>query len=910
MPLDTGPNDDHRGATDDIAPITVGGSPQSGVIGTGDDIDRFRVDLVAGQRYRFSLDTAMYHAEISLSRSNTVLADDNGGSKGGPTQIDYTAEVTGTYYLDATGLGNVGNYTVQASLLSSPVVTPQPAVTPQPTPVGPTDDYPATNDTNGTVVVNGGASAGKLEQRDDVDSFRIVLDAGTAYLLTLEGQLDGLGMDTWLRVRAEDGRTLASDDDGAGTKNGASRLAFTPTYTGTYYLDVSSDSGALGSYRIAASGDDFADTTATRGLIVLDRPPVNGTIERPQDTDVLRVDLRAGTLYRFQVDGLTLDNLHLAVQAADGWRTGGTLGQLNYLARTDGTYYIFINARDSAATGTYSVTATTVADDLPASNATPGVIQTSGAKSTATLEALEDVDRFRIDLVGGTSYKVAAATTDSGRQGFYNLRLLGQDGAEIAVSGSSGTKNGTAVVPDSQMTFTAPATGTYYVDVWGPAGGYQVSAVTPLSMISATPADSTADVPRSTNLVLTFPRAVQAGYGYVNIQTSPNGGSVQRIFIGDTSQVSIAGPVVTIDPAHDLSAGIRYFVSIDRGALRDADGNPSVGMEDGKSLSFTTQASNRVPTATDHTLGVRQGDVVTGLLPAATDADADSISYEVQEQPRQGHVVIEPDGRYTYEAPFLSSGADQFRFSVKDSQGGMSVYTATVSVAALPAVEGTAQADALSAATGPHRYLGLDGNDRITTGASADIVDGGGGIDTLVLSVPRSAATLQHRSDGGWTISSSPSGTDQVFGVERVRFSDVSIALDIGGAAGQVARVIGAVMGPAKVQDAALIGRYLALADSGVSGDQLVHQALADPLFAALAGSRSNADVIKHVYTNLVGSAPGANDLSFLSSLITGGQYTQDSLLWWAASLDLTAVRIDLNGVADHGLSFLPVAAP
>ena len=83
---------------------------------------------------------------------------------------------------------------------------------------------------------------------------------------------------------------------------------------------------------------------------------------------------------------------------------------------------------------------------------------------------------------------------------------------------------------------------------------------------------------------------------------------------------------------------------------------------------------------------------------------------------------------------------------------------------------------------------------------------------------------------------------------------------------------------------------------------------LADPLFASLAGSRSNEDVVKHVYTNIVGRAPSAEEVAQYSGLITGGQYTQESLLWWAAGLDETAQRIDLNGLAAHGLDFLPVA--
>jgi hypothetical protein len=890
MPLDTGPNDDHR-ATDEITAIAIGGGPQSGVIGVGGDIDRFRVELIAGQSYRLTMETAMYNVELALSYSNTVFASDRGGSKGGPTQIDFTAQASGTYYLDAFGLGNTGAYTVQASLISPPVVTPQPS------PVDPTDDYPASTSTNGMVVVNGGASAGKLEQRGDVDYFGVALDGGTTYIFTLQGQRDGLGMDTLLGLRAGDGRILASDDDGAGTKDRDSRLAFTPSSSGIYYLDVSSDRGQVGSYSIAASGDDFANTpAATRGVLVLDGSAVNGTIERQGDTDVMRVDLRAGVLYRFQVDGASLNDPDLELLQPDRWKTGsydeGRSDELTYMARSDGTYYIFIDARDSAATGSYSV-----------------IIQTSGARSTGTLDALEDVDRFKIELTGGTSYKVAASSTGASGYATYRLSLLAQDGNEIAASGTTGTKNGPAV-SNSVMTFTAPSTGTYYVDVSGAPGGYQVSAVTPLTLVAAAPADSADGVARSANLVLTFPRAVQANYGHVNIQTSPDGGTVQRIFIGDTSQVSIAGPVVTIDPAHDLTAGTRYYVSIEQGALKDSDGNLSAGLEDGRSLSFTTMAGNRAPTAADHALVVTQATKATGVLPAAVDADGDSVTYLIRELPEHGRVTISSDGHYTYEPFFYFNGADHFRFSVKDSQGGTSHYTASVDVVALPAVQGTAQADTLTAAAGSHRYFGLDGNDRITTGPGADIVYGGMGIDTLLVASAREAVTLLRRHDGSWSVGRTAADTDQLTNVERVQFTDRSTALDLNGSAGQVARVIGAIFGAAKLHDATLVGRYVALADGGVGGEHLVHEVLADPLFASLAGSRSNEDVVKHVYRNIVGQTPGAGEVDYYSSLISDGHYTQDSLLWWAASLDLTAQRIDLNGLANQGLDFLPWTGP
>jgi hypothetical protein len=68
--------------------------------------------------------------------------------------------------------------------------------------------------------------------------------------------------------------------------------------------------------------------------------------------------------------------------------------------------------------------------------------------------------------------------------------------------------------------------------------------------------------------------------------------------------------------------------------------------------------------------------------------------------------------------------------------------------------------------------------------------------------------------------------------------------------------------------------------------------------------------VVKHVYRNIVGQTPGAGEVDYYSSLISDGHYTQDSLLWWAAILDLTAQRIDLNGLGNQGLDFLPWTGP
>ena len=876
-------------------------SPRLGTIQYGSDIDRFKVVLDHGTGYTFEVVASGAGMQPTLA-----LRAVDGSGFGGSTMGGGRAEVHlqplgdgGTYYLDVGSADTaMGEYTVRA--------TPD------------ADDFAASTSTLGRAPLDGSPVSGRLERSGDIDYFKVMLQAGGTYVFSVRGG-GGKGdvEDTVLRVRAADGRVLASNDDGFGSKSGGSLITFQAPTDGAYYLDVSCDSSGAGNYTLKATADDYPDGPTTSGIVPVGGAAIAGAIEREGDVDWLRVDLRAGTLYDFELEGTSRDSagteplyLGLQLRAPDGSSSSGngdTVERLSYLALTDGPHYLI--AQSWSTTGSYTLKAVAVPDDLPGSPATAATVRVNGGSSQGTINAGADTDWFKVELSAGTSYRFALSGT-GGADALVDtsLRLLGPDGTELAANDDSGTKNGS-----SAIAFKAASSGTYYLEAAGDGsrtGGYELTARAVLTATSATPANGATDVARSANLVLGFDRPVQSNHGTVNIQLAPEGGMVQRISLDDANQVSINGTVVTIDPALDLAADTRYFVSLGNGALKDASGNLSEGMAYGEALSFVTRAGNQPPTAADHSFATTAAIATTGRLPAAVDADADSITYQLQDFSRQGgRVAIEADGRFTYEAPFWFSGTDQFGFSVTDSQGGSKAYTVTVDVAPLPVVQGTAQADVLAAAAGSSRYEGLNGDDRITTGPGPDIVDGGGGTDTVLLAVPRSAVSLQRRPDGGWTISTPSSGTDQLSHVERLQFTDISTILGMHGPVEQVARVIGAVFGTAQLHDAALVGRYLALAESGVGGESLVARALDDPLFTALAGSRTNADVVGHVYGNVVGQDPGALELDYFSGLIADGAYTQASLLWMACGLDLVAQRIDLAGLAAEGLDYLPAGA-
>lgn len=110
------------------------------------------------------------------------------------------------------------------------------------------------------------------------------------------------------------------------------------------------------------------------------------------------------------------------------------------------------------------------------------------------------------------------------------------------------------------------------------------------TLTAATPADDAAAVAAGSNIVLTFDEAVAAGTG--NIVISNGAGDTRTIAIGDTSQVTIAGNTVTINPTADLAAGSTYDVTLASGVITDLAGNAFGGIAP-DDLDFTVAAGQQ-----------------------------------------------------------------------------------------------------------------------------------------------------------------------------------------------------------------------------------------------------------------------------------------------------------------------------
>jgi hypothetical protein len=97
-------------------------------------------------------------------------------------------------------------------------------------------DVPASTSTTASISV-GGTIQGALEVAGDHDWYRISLTAGQQITISLSGTPGPGGVsDTYLSLRNSTGGLIAHDDDSGGTLN--SRIVFTATTTGTYYIDA------------------------------------------------------------------------------------------------------------------------------------------------------------------------------------------------------------------------------------------------------------------------------------------------------------------------------------------------------------------------------------------------------------------------------------------------------------------------------------------------------------------------------------------------------------------------------------------------------------------------------------------------------------------------------------------------
>ena len=384
----------------------------------------------------------------------------------------------------------------------------------------------------------------------------------------------------------------------------------------------------------------------------------------------------------------------------------------------------------------------------------------------------------------------------------------------------------------------------------------------------------------------------------------------QRIYLVNTTNygeehllaADLSGRLLT-EQVDSPFAAIRYLF----GELVYADGNTLQWLQPSVSVPeiYTVKSfdSSRVYAATEDTK-------LSGFLPGGDDAATASLTYSAAQQPAHGTVTVRSDGTFDYLPGANYFGADTIRFNLLDAAGKSQTVEVKVQVSpVVDTLQGGPNRDTLIGNPDADVLLGLAGNDKLQGGGGDDTVDGGEGVDTAVYSAARMAATIQWQGQA-LKVRTSQDGTDTVTNVERIQFTDQSLAFDLGGNAGIVAKVVGALLGKDLLQDKGLVGLGLSLIDGGMTYQQAVNLVIAEPIFAQRAGAApgtavTNAQFVDFVYRNVAGGAPDTATRADLIGLLDSGTFTQQSLAMLACEHAWTAATVDLVGLAAAGLPFL-----
>lgn len=197
------------------------------------------------------------------------------------------------------------------------------------------------------------------------------------------------------------------------------------------------------------------------------------------------------------------------------------------------------------------------------------------------------------------------------------------------------------------------------------------------TVTTLSPADDSTNVAASNNIVVTFNEAIALGTGTVEIRSgSPTGTIIESFNAAASGRLAVSGSTLTIDPTNDLAAGIRYFVVIPSGAVRDTAGNAYAGTS---AYDFTVSAAPNFSTPSQSVS--TNEDTAKAITLAATDADSDPLTYTATAAVNGSVVVSGSTATYTPNANY--NGTDSFVVTASDGKGGTAIQTISIMVSAV-----------------------------------------------------------------------------------------------------------------------------------------------------------------------------------------------------------------------------------
>ncbi|MBI5256505.1 MAG: Ig-like domain-containing protein [Burkholderiales bacterium] len=693
----------------------------------------------------------------------------------------------------------------------------------------------------------------------------------------------------------------------------------------------------------AGTTDDYSFDTGTTGVVNVNGTAASGSLEVAGDADLFKVQLVQGTTYTFTLQrtaggladpylALYAPNLNLVAEDDDSAGAGNA--RIGYTAPTTGTYYLAAFDYNDTGTGAYTLGATTQDTQAP-------TLQTrTPADDTTQVNVAADLTLVFSEAVraGSGSIRLLNSTGQVLRDIRAGDALVSIDGNTVRINPGANLPSDTAIIVRIDADAFRDGAGNAFAGI---------SDNTSWNFRTA-PAAATDDFPLDVNtsgVVLPNGPAVAARID------SPNDGDLFKVTLaaGVTYRFDMIAPQSNnLDPFLVLYGTLPEVGLItyddDSGPLPldaqlyftpSASGTYYLAAYDYSEGTGSYTLSSVVPS--DDYLGATAssgritvgGAATTGVIGVPSDIDVFGIAmtagrqytidlksnkqsaaplddaYMVLLDASGKALAYDDDSGVGLDAEITFTAPTTGMYYVAASDFDIAVGSYTVSAFVRTVIPGTGGADKLAGTTGPDTLDGGNGSDQLTGGRGDDILQGGASIDFGLFGGFIGDYTIRP-VQGGWELDHvhGTDGRDLLYGVERLAFQDLYLALDMDGHAGSVVKLLGALLGvrfdaPSNELDS-LVGIGLELLDGGMSEAALMQAALT----AVLGQNPSNAAVVNLLYSNLVGTLPTPAERASLESLITSGQYTQVTLALAAANTELNAANIDLAGLADYGVTY------
>lgn len=202
--------------------------------------------------------------------------------------------------------------------------------------------------------------------------------------------------------------------------------------------------------------------------------------------------------------------------------------------------------------------------------------------------------------------------------------------------------------------------------------------------------------------------------------------------------------------------------------------------------------------------------------------------------------------------------------------------------------------------------LGTAGNDTLTGTAGNNAIDGLGGIDTAVYTGARSNYTVSKEILGiSITDQTGANGVDSLINVERIKFDDVSLGLDVNGVGGQAYRLYQAAFD--RAPDLAGLGFWIKYMDAGMTVNQAAAGFMSSPEFTALYGANpTDESFVTRLYNNVLHRAPEQSGFDFWMHWLRDEHMARAEVLGFFSESPENQAQV--IGSIQNGFAFIPHA--